>query len=58
VDCTDEFAQRKADDAVTAAGQWEGTVHDLRVELPTSAEFLKTNFDDRALNEKIKAAEG
>ena len=25
------------------------TVHDLRVELPTSAEFLKTNFDDRAL---------
>jgi acetolactate decarboxylase len=34
------------------------TVHDLRVELPTSAEFLKTNFDDRALNEKIKAAEG
>jgi acetolactate decarboxylase len=34
------------------------TVHDLRVELPTSAEFLKTNFEDRALNEKIKAAEG
>jgi acetolactate decarboxylase len=34
------------------------TVHDLRVELPTSADFLKTNFDDRALNEKIKAAEG
>ena len=31
------------------------TVHDLRVELPTSAEFLKTNFEDRALNEKIKA---
>ena len=34
------------------------TVHDLRVELPTSAEFLKTNFEDRALNEKIKASEG
>jgi acetolactate decarboxylase len=34
------------------------TVHDLRVELPTSADFLKTNFEDRALNENIKAAEG
>ena len=34
------------------------TVHDLHVDLPTSAEFLKTNFDDQALNEKIKAAEG
>jgi acetolactate decarboxylase len=34
------------------------TVHDLRVELPTSAEFLKTNFDDPALSQKIKAAEG
>lgn len=34
------------------------TVHDLQVELPTSEEFLKTNFEDRALNEKIKAAEG
>ena len=34
------------------------TVHDLRVELPTSAEFLKTNFEDQALSEKIKAAEG
>ena len=34
------------------------TVHDLRVELPTSAEFLKTNFEDPALSEKIKAAEG
>jgi hypothetical protein len=32
--------------------------HGLRVELPTSGEFLKTNFEDRALNEKIKAAEG
>jgi acetolactate decarboxylase len=34
------------------------TVHDLRIELPTSAEFLKTNFEDQALNEKIKSAEG
>jgi acetolactate decarboxylase len=34
------------------------TVRDLRVELPTSAEFLKTNFEDQGLNEKIKAAEG
>jgi acetolactate decarboxylase len=34
------------------------TVHDLQVELPTSAEFLKTNIEDQALNEKIKAAEG
>jgi acetolactate decarboxylase len=35
-----------------------GTVHGLHVELPTSAEFLHTNFEDQALNEKIKAAEG
>jgi acetolactate decarboxylase len=34
------------------------SVHDLKVELPTSAEFLKTNFGDPALSEKIKAAEG
>ena len=34
------------------------SVHDLRVELPTSAEFLKTNFGDPELSEKIKAAEG
>jgi len=34
------------------------TVHDLQVELPTSAEFLGTNLEDRALNEKIKASEG
>jgi acetolactate decarboxylase len=34
------------------------TVHDLRVELPTSAEFLKTNFGDPALSDKIRAAEG
>jgi acetolactate decarboxylase len=33
-------------------------LHDLRVELPTSADFLKTNFEDQTLNEKIKAAEG
>jgi acetolactate decarboxylase len=34
------------------------TIQGLRVELPTSAEFLKTNFEDQALNEKIKASEG
>src|SRR5579864_7236366 len=34
------------------------TVHDLRVELPTSTEFLQTNFEDQALNEKIEASEG
>jgi len=34
------------------------TVHDLHLELPTSAEFLKTNFEDQALNEKIQASEG
>jgi acetolactate decarboxylase len=34
------------------------TVHDIRVELPTSGEFLKTNFENQALDEKIKAAEG
>jgi acetolactate decarboxylase len=34
------------------------TAHDLQVELPASAEFLKTNFEDQALNEKIKASEG
>jgi acetolactate decarboxylase len=33
------------------------TVRDLRVELPTSGEFLKTNFEDEALNEKIKAVD-
>jgi acetolactate decarboxylase len=33
-------------------------VHDLRIELPTTGEFLKTNFEDAALNQKIKAAEG
>jgi acetolactate decarboxylase len=32
-------------------------VHDLRVELPMTAEFLKTNFEDQALNARIKAAE-
>ena len=35
-----------------------GTMHDFRVELPTSAEFLETNFEEGTLNEKIKAAEG
>jgi acetolactate decarboxylase len=34
------------------------TVHDLRVELPTSGDFLRANFEDQALNQKIKAAEG
>jgi acetolactate decarboxylase len=34
------------------------TAHDLRVELPTSGDFLTTNFEDRSMNEKIKAAEG
>ena len=34
------------------------TVHDLQVELPVSEEFLKTNFDDQALNEKIGVSEG
>ena len=34
------------------------TVHNLRVELPTSAEFLKTNLEDPELNQKIKASEG
>lgn len=34
------------------------TAHDLRVELPTSTDFLKTNFEDRALSDKIKATEG
>jgi acetolactate decarboxylase len=34
------------------------TVQNLRVQLPTSAEFLKTNFEDPALNQKIKDAEG
>jgi acetolactate decarboxylase len=34
------------------------SVHDLRVELPASTEFLKTKFDDPALSEKIRALEG
>jgi acetolactate decarboxylase len=32
--------------------------HDLRVELPTSPDFLKTNFEDRSLTADIKTAEG
>jgi acetolactate decarboxylase len=32
-------------------------VHDLHVELPTTAEFLKTNLEDQALNARIEAAE-
>jgi acetolactate decarboxylase len=34
------------------------TVHDFHVELPSSGEFLKTNFEDQVLSEKIKASEG
>jgi acetolactate decarboxylase len=34
------------------------TVPDLKIELPMSAEFLNTNFEDQALNEKIQASEG
>lgn len=34
------------------------TVHDLHVELPTAGEFLKANFEDHALDEKIRASEG
>jgi len=34
------------------------TVHRFHVELPTSAEFLKANFADQALSEKIEASEG
>jgi acetolactate decarboxylase len=34
------------------------TAHDLQIELPASAEFLNTNFEDPALNEKIKVSEG
>jgi len=34
------------------------TVHDLHVELPTSAEFLKGNLEDQALSDKIKTSEG
>jgi acetolactate decarboxylase len=33
-------------------------MHDFHVELPSSAEFLKANFDDQAVSEKIKASEG
>lgn len=34
------------------------TLLDFHVELPSSGEFLKTNFEDQALSEKIKASEG
>jgi hypothetical protein len=34
------------------------TVHDLRVELPTSGEFLKTNFEGPTLNEKNQGGGG
>ena len=35
-----------------------GTVHDLRVELPTSGEFRNANLDDPDLKMKIEVAEG
>lgn len=34
------------------------TVRDLQVELPTTGDFLKTNFEDKTLSAKIKVAEG
>jgi alpha-acetolactate decarboxylase len=34
------------------------TVHNLRVDLPSTEQFLGTNFEDPALNRKIKVAEG
>jgi acetolactate decarboxylase len=34
------------------------SMRDFHVELPSSGEFLKANFEDRALSEKIKASEG
>jgi acetolactate decarboxylase len=34
------------------------TLHDFHVELPSTGEFLKAKFEDRALSEKIKASEG
>jgi len=34
------------------------TVHGFHVELPSSTEFLKANFGDQDLSEKIKSSEG
>jgi acetolactate decarboxylase len=34
------------------------SVHNFHVELPSSAEFLRTDFDDQTLSEKIKESEG
>lgn len=34
------------------------SLHNLHVELPTSADFLKTDFEDETLSEKIKESEG
>lgn len=33
-------------------------VHGFHVELPLSGDFLRTNFDDQALSQKIKTSEG
>jgi acetolactate decarboxylase len=35
-----------------------GTLHDFHVELPDSGDFLKARFDDKSLDQKIKASEG
>jgi acetolactate decarboxylase len=34
------------------------TLHDFHVELPNSGDFLKAAFDDKSLDEQIKASEG
>ena len=55
----DKYAGGHALDFRLRAGKVQiCTVHDLRVDLPTTAEFLRTNFEDPALNKKIKEAEG
>jgi hypothetical protein len=34
------------------------TLHDFHVELPNSEDFLKAPFDEKSLDEQIKASEG
>ena len=34
------------------------TLHDFHVELPNSGDFLKAKFDDKSLDQQIKASEG
>lgn len=34
------------------------TLHDFHVELPDSGDFLKASFDDKSLDQQIKASEG